>query len=75
LTASVGGGWEPLTGSVEFFDVFNGKVRLLATAPIRGGGVSLRVKLRPGRHALHAVYTGDATHYGSTSATVLSRVR
>jgi hypothetical protein len=74
LTASVDGAGGPATGSVQFFDVFRRRTRLLATAPISGGVARLRVRLRGGLHGLFVVYQGNDTYAGSTSAVRLRRV-
>jgi hypothetical protein len=74
LTTSVDGAGGPATGSVEFFDTFRGKHRLVAVAPVSGGVARRRIVLRRGMHALQAVYLGDARYSGSISAVRLRRV-
>jgi hypothetical protein len=77
LTASVDGAGEagePATGSVEFFDTFHGKRRLVAIATVSGGVARRRMVLRRGMHALQAVYLGDARYSGSSSTVRLRRV-
>jgi hypothetical protein len=61
VTAHAGG--RP-TGRVTFMD---GSAKL-ATEPLSGGSVAISVRsLGSGTHVLTAVYSGDATHSGSTS--------
>jgi hypothetical protein len=74
LMASVDGAGEPAAGSVEFFDTFRGKRRLVGIAPVRGGVARLRMVLRRGMHALQALYLGDPRYAGSISAVRLRRV-
>ena len=54
------------TGSVEFFD----GLASLGTAPVSGGSALLNTSsLATGAHSLTAVYSGDGSYSGSTSAT------
>ena len=56
------------TGTVSFYRVGGAS---LGSAPLSSGSASLTVSsLPPGVHNLDAVYGGDATHTGSTSAAV-----
>jgi hypothetical protein len=72
LTAWVGGASGPAGGSVQFFDVFRGRMRLLGAAALGGGSASLRAVLPAGRHGFRAVYLGDGANAGSLS--VLTRL-
>ena len=74
LTTLVSGAGGPPAGSVEFFDIFRGRVRLLGVAPVAGGVARLRLAMRRGAHALYAVYLGDGRYTGSVSAIRLRRV-
>jgi fibronectin-binding autotransporter adhesin len=74
LMASVQGTAGTPSGRVQFFDVFRGQMHLLGTATVSGGVARLRVVLRRGGHALHAVYLGDGSYSGSLSAVRLRRV-
>jgi hypothetical protein len=67
LMASVQGAGGTPSGSVEFFDTFQGKKRLLGAATVKGGVARMRVVLRRGVHALVAEYMGDGTFTSSIS--------
>lgn len=47
------------TGTVTFYDVFNGIESSLATIPINAGIASFSAPLTAGTHLLRAVYSGD----------------
>lgn len=59
------------TGSVQFFDGANP----LGTAALNGSVASLPVSsLSVGAHSITAIYSGDTTHIGSTSAAWIQNV-
>jgi hypothetical protein len=61
------------TGTVQFEDQSNANALLGAAVPLTGGSASLPFSgLQVGTHAIIAVYSGDATHNGSTSATPIT---
>lgn len=60
------------TGSVQFLD----GATVLATLPISGGSVSFNFQLTTaGQHLITAVYSGDSSNLGSTSAAYTQTVR
>ena len=60
------------TGTVQFLD----GTTVLATLPISGGSVSFNFQLTtPGQHLITAVYSGDTSDLGSTSAAYTQTVR
>ena len=64
---------DALTGSTQFFDLYNGVSTLLCTLPTATGGTcppSVGTGAQVGVHVFTAAYTGDSTHTGSTSPTV-----
>jgi hypothetical protein len=70
LTASAGAASGTPTGSVQFVDVFRGRRRVLGAAPLTFGEAALPVALPAGWHRVTAVYSGDTTFAGSSSAPV-----
>jgi len=60
------------TGTVQFLD----GTTVLATLPISGGSVSFNTQLTTsGQHLITAVYSGDSSDLGSTSAAFTQTVR
>jgi hypothetical protein len=64
----------PPTGSVEFFDTFRGKRRLIGTTALVGGVAKLAVQ-GSGKHLLQAVYLADGIYSGSACAPVVFKGR
>jgi hypothetical protein len=68
FTANVTGSGPTATGTVQFKD---GAVNIGAPQPVVAGAASLTTSgLTLGAHTISAVYSGDGTYGGSTSATV-----
>jgi hypothetical protein len=71
LVATISGSGGSPTGTVDFKD----GATLLATRPVSGGRSSLSTTtLAVGDHPIAAVYSGDSTYEGSTSAVVTQTV-
>jgi hypothetical protein len=59
------------TGTVNYYD---GKT-LIGAATIVNGVATFRLSsLARGTHNIYAVYSGDATHQGSTSSTITQKI-
>jgi hypothetical protein len=58
------------TGTVQFFDGSSS----LASAPLSGGQAAFSTSLSGGRHSITAVYSGDGSFQGSTSAVLSQNV-
>jgi hypothetical protein len=64
-----GGG--PITGTVDFYDTFNGVTTLFAHAVLNGPSEPVSYVFLPGEHIITAVYSGDSNFNGSTSEGVM----
>jgi hypothetical protein len=59
----------PPTGTITFYDTFQGSTTVLTTISVGGSG-STPVFTKAGTHVITAVYSGDGNFNGSTSAAI-----
>ena len=69
--ADVAPGTGLATGTVNYYD----GTTLIGTATISRGVATLKLStLAKGTYSIHAIYVGDTTHQGSTSATITQKI-